>query len=147
MHAEFELHPRLAADCVVVETLPLSLLLLMNDARYPWFILVPRRAGITEVYQLPEVEQRQLWAESASLAENLMQSFNADKINLGALGNLVPQLHIHHIARFRNDPAWPAPVWGHGKPVPYSDAELATRSRLARGWFADRSARQGVVSE
>ena len=100
MTAGFELHTRLAADCIRVGRLPISMLLLMNDARYPWFILVPQRRGVTEIFQLPEADQCQLWRESACLARNLMQSFHADKINIGALGNLVPQLHIHHIARF-----------------------------------------------
>ena len=113
MTAGFELHTRLAADCIRVGRLPLSMLLLMNDARYPWFVLVPQRNGLSEIFQLPESDQCQLWRESACLARNLMQSFHADKINIGVLGNLVPQLHIHHIARFTSDPAWPGPVWGH----------------------------------
>ena len=90
MMAGFELHTRLAADCIRVGRLPLSMLLLMNDARYPWFILVPQRIGISEIYQLTDSDQCELWLESARLARNLMQSFHADKINIGALGNLVP---------------------------------------------------------
>ena len=110
MTADFELDPKLAADCILVGRLPLSLLLLMDESTYPWFILVPQRPAVTEVFQLSEADQRQLWQESAVLARNLMQSFNADKINIGVLGNRVPQLHIHHIARFNSDPAWPGPV-------------------------------------
>ena len=137
MTAGFELHTRLAADCIRVGRLPLSLLLLLNDARYPWFILVPQRSGIGEIFQLPESDQCQLWRESANLAHNLMQSFHADKINIGALGNLVPQLHIHHIARFTSDPAWPGPVWGHSAPVPYEKHTISERVGMACDWFGD----------
>ena len=90
MTAGFELHSRLAADCIRVGRLPLSLLLLLNDARYPWFILVPQRSGIGEIFQLPESDQCQLWRESANLSHNLMQSFHADKINIGAWVILCP---------------------------------------------------------
>ena len=137
MMAGFELHTRLAADCIRVGRLPLSMLLLMNDARYPWFILVPQRIGISEIYQLTDSDQCELWLESARLARNLMQSFHADKINIGVLGNLVPQLHIHHIARFTSDPAWPGPVWGHSKPVPYQKHGITERVGLACDWFGD----------
>ncbi len=137
MTAGFELHSRLAADCIRVGRLPLSLLLLLNDARYPWFILVPQRSGIGEIFQLPESDQCQLWRESANLSRNLMQSFHADKINIGALGNLVPQLHVHHIARFTSDPAWPGPVWGHSAPVPYEKHAISERVGMACDWFGD----------
>lgn len=137
MTAAFELHTRLAADCIRVGRLPISMLLLMNDARYPWFILVPQRRGVTEIFQLPESDQCQLWRESACLARNLMQSFHADKINIGVLGNLVPQLHIHHIARFTSDPAWPGPVWGHSEPVPYEKHSITERVGMACDWFGD----------
>lgn len=131
----FELHPRLAAGCILVGRLPLSLLLLLNDARYPWFILVPRRRDISEVFQLSGPDQKQLWQESALLARNLMHSFHADKINIGALGNLVPQLHVHHIARFTTDPAWPGPVWGHSAAQPYQKHGIAERVGMACDWF------------
>ena len=138
MTAGFELHSRLAGDCIRVGRLPLSMLLLMNDARYPWFILVPQRNAISEVFQLPESDQVQLCRESAQLSRNLMQSFHADKINIGALGNLVPQLHIHHIARFRSDPAWPAPVWGHSEPLRYEKPGISERIGMACDWFGDQ---------
>ena len=138
MSGNFELHARLAADTILVGRLPLSLLLLFNDARYPWFILVPRRAGVTEIYQLPEADQQQLWRESATLARKLMQGFHADKMNIGALGNLVPQLHLHHIARFSSDPAWPGPVWGHSQPVPYEKHGITERIGMACDWFGDQ---------
>ncbi len=137
MTTGFVLHPRLAADCIRLGRLPLSLLLLMNDARYPWFILVPRRRGITEIFELSESDQHQLWRESATLARNLMQSFHADKINIGALGNLVPQLHVHHIARFISDPAWPGPVWGHSDPLPYQKRGISERVGMVYDWFGD----------
>ena len=121
-----ELHPQLAKDCVVLGQFLLSRILLMKDANYPWLILVPDRDGVTEIYQLDEADQQQLQRESSCVARLLADTFNADKINIGALGNMVPQLHIHHIARFTDDRAWPAPVWGACPAKPYSDEELAT---------------------
>jgi diadenosine tetraphosphate (Ap4A) HIT family hydrolase len=135
MSKPFELHPRLASDCILVGRLPLSLLLLFNDARYPWFILVPRRPQVGEIFQLCETDQRQLWQESARLARKLMHSFHADKINIGALGNLVPQLHVHHIARFTTDPAWPGPVWGHSAAQRYEKHGITERVGMACDWF------------
>jgi diadenosine tetraphosphate (Ap4A) HIT family hydrolase len=121
----FELAPELRRDCVVAGRLPLCVLLLMNDAHYPWFILVPARAGVTEVHQLSDADQQQLLRESTHLARALAQAFAPDKLNIAALGNQVPQLHLHHIARYRTDPAWPAPVWGRVPPRPYAAAEAA----------------------
>lgn len=132
MSEAFELHPRLAADCVTVGHLPLSQLLLLNDARYPWFVLVPRRRGVSEIFELPEADQQRLWRESAQLARFMKQAFAADKLNLGVLGNLVPQLHLHHIARYQSDPAWPGPVWGHSRTQPYTGELLQQRLSLAR---------------
>lgn len=127
----FELHPRLAADCFKVGCFELSLLLLMNDARYPWFILVPQRPDISEIHQLSGALRQQLMSESAMLSEALAAGFHADKINIAALGNVVPQLHIHHIARFHGDPAWPAPVWGKLPAIHYQDdAQYAVMRRL-----------------
>lgn len=123
----FVLHPQLAADTVVIGDWPLSRVLLMNDANYPWLILVPRRNDIREIYQLDESDQRQLWRESALLGQALMQEFAAEKLNIAALGNMVPQLHLHHILRFSWDIAWPKPVWGAHPAVPYGQAELAER--------------------
>ena len=137
MSTSFELDPRLAADCIRVGRLPLSLLLLLNDARYPWFVLVPQRSGVSEVFQLSDDDQQQLWRESAQLARHLMQAFHADKINIGALGNLVPQLHVHHIARFSSDPAWPGPVWGHSVAEPYAKHGITERVGMACEWFGD----------
>ena len=117
---EFQLHPRLAQDCHVVGDLALCQLLLMNDSQYPWFILVPRRAELTEIYQLPADDRQLLLAESCLLAENLQAIYQADKLNIATIGNLVPQLHIHHIVRYHNDNAWPAPVWGKAQALPYA---------------------------
>lgn len=100
------------SDCLVIGKFPLSHLLLMKDANYPWFILVPDRELITEIHQLSEADQQQLISESSTLSRIIEHQFNADKINIAALGNLVPQLHIHHIVRYKTDAAWPAPVWG-----------------------------------
>ncbi|NWF36401.1 HIT domain-containing protein [Mariprofundus sp. KV] len=118
------LHPQLEKDCFVVGKLPLCTLLLLNDANYPWFILVPQREGITEIHQLSDEDQQQLMRESSQLAAVIEKAFNADKINIAALGNMVPQLHIHHIVRYKSDPAWPAPVWGKLEAVPYLDEEV-----------------------
>lgn len=108
----FLLHPQLAADSRVVAETDLCLLLMMNDARYPWFVLVPKRIDVQEIYQLAPDEQRQLFDESIVLGRALMQAYEGDKLNLAALGNLVPQLHLHHVVRYKTDDAWPAPVWG-----------------------------------
>ena len=118
------LHPQLEKDCFVIGRLPLSLLLLINDANYPWFILVPQREDITEIHQLSDKDQQQLMRESSQLAAVIEKAFNADKINVAALGNMVPQLHIHHIVRYKSDPAWPAPVWGKVEAIPYLDEEV-----------------------
>jgi len=127
------LHPQLEKDCFVVGRFPLCVLLLINDANYPWFILVPQRENITEIHQLTDEDQQQLMRESSMLAACIEKEFNADKINVAALGNMVPQLHIHHIVRYKSDPAWPAPVWGKLEAVPYLDEEVKIlRSHLAQ---------------
>jgi len=116
------IHPQLAEDCLVVGKMPLCHLLLMLDANYPWFILVPDRDGIREIYELSDADQQQLLQESSRLGQALMQGFNGDKLNIAALGNVVPQLHVHHIVRYETDPAWPAPVWGRVAPRIYESA-------------------------
>jgi diadenosine tetraphosphate (Ap4A) HIT family hydrolase len=98
----------------------------MNDARYPWVILVPRVTGVTELYQLSTADQQQLMFESNSVAQKLMELVLADKMNVAALGNVVSQLHIHHVARYQGDETWPAPVWGKGEAVAYSEQEQQT---------------------
>lgn len=118
------IHPQLLKDCLILGRFPLSHLLLMKDANYPWFILVPDREGISEIYQLSVVDQKQLLEESSLLTSFLMQTFNGDKMNIAAIGNIVPQLHLHHVVRYHTDPAWPAPVWGKLAAKEYMDAEL-----------------------
>ncbi len=129
----FALDSRLQQDTLVVGDFPLSRLLLMNDSRYPWFILVPRRADVSELFQLDEAARAQLWQETNVLAEVLKDALAADKMNVATLGNVVSQLHMHVIARFREDAAWPAPVWGRGEAVAYSPEQveaLLARLRL-----------------
>ncbi|WP_019530685.1 HIT domain-containing protein [Dasania marina] len=123
----FELHPQLAKDCVWLGDFPLCRVLLNRDNHYPWLILVPRREGISEIFQLSGQDQQQLLQESSELSACLMRYFNADKMNVAALGNMVPQLHIHHIARFKADIAWPNPVWGFTSALPYGEQDLAAR--------------------
>lgn len=128
----FELHPQLAADTFLLGESDLNLLLLMNDSNYPWFILVPKRESVRELFQLPQRDQYQMNDESALLAETLMDSFQAHKVNIAALGNMVPQLHVHHIARFTSDPCWPKPVWGQASATPYSDSGRASVAEKLR---------------
>ncbi|HEY2110919.1 MAG TPA: HIT domain-containing protein, partial [Dongiaceae bacterium] len=111
MSNPFTLHPRLAADTVALGDWPLCRLLLMNDARFPWVILVPARPELREIHDLPPAERATLIEEIARASALMQQAFAADKMNVAALGNQVPQLHIHVIARVASDPAWPNPVW------------------------------------
>lgn len=127
----FTLDPRLQQDTILLGSFPLSLLLLMNDITYPWLILVPQRPDIREIFELAADDQQQLLAESSLLAGTLATLLRPDKLNIAALGNIVPQLHLHHIVRYRNDPAWPAPVWGKTPATPYRREQAdAFRSRL-----------------
>ncbi|WP_432740487.1 HIT family protein [Methylobacter sp. G7] len=121
----FQLHPRLEQDCIVIGRFELCRLLMMNDSQYPWFILVPERAGLQEIYQLNKTERELLTEESSYLAETLANLYQADKMNIAAIGNLVPQLHIHHIVRYQTDKAWPAPVWGKFAAEPYTEQQIA----------------------
>ena len=130
--AAFALDPRLQADTRPVAMLPLCELRLMDDARYPWLILVPRRAGMTEIADLTESEQAQLWREANQAAAALRVVAPCDKLNLGALGNIVRQLHLHVVARTEGDAAWPGPVWGSGATVPYAADALAARLAALR---------------
>lgn len=132
----FELDPRLQADTWVLGDFPLCQLLLNRDANYPWLILVPRRPGISEVFELSAEDQAQLALETAALAEALKGLLDADKMNVAALGNVVAQLHVHVIARYSGDAAWPAPVWGKVPAVAYDAAalsDLKTRLKAVLG--------------
>ncbi len=122
----FQLHQQLQKDCISLGRLSLCRLLLMNDKQFPWFILVPEIDGITEIFQLNNAQRGILIEESCYLAENLNSIYKADKLNIAAIGNVVPQLHIHHVVRYRTDKAWPTPVWGKFAAVPYSEEELAS---------------------
>ena len=121
----FTLHPLLARDTFLLGRFNLCQLLLMNDSNYPWFILVPEVDNIKEIFQLSEADQIQVLQESSRFGKIVYEVFNADKLNVAALGNVCPQLHIHHIARYKNDPAWPAPVWGKAAAKPYTENEKA----------------------
>jgi len=124
MSENFQLHPQLSNDSYVIADLPLSRLLLCNDSAFPWFILVPRVENIQDIYQLDWQQQQQLLNESSLLSELLMQEFKGDKMNVAALGNVVPQLHLHHIVRYQNDACWPKPIWGQQALTPYTEQEL-----------------------
>lgn len=127
----FVLDSRLQQDAVVLGDFALSRLLLMNDAQYPWFILVPRREDVSEIFQLAPEDQQALWAEATHLSEVLKDTFKADKMNVANLGNVVSQLHVHVIVRKRDDVAWPGPVWGKHPPQPYTAEQLqAVRAKL-----------------
>ena len=144
MTTPFVLHPRLAEDCLTIGHFELCRLLLMNDSHYPWFILVPQIPALREIYQLSKIQRDQLGDESCYLAEHLAVSFQADKINVAAIGNLVPQLHIHHVVRYQNDIAWPKPVWGFTSATHYNLEQLQVlqsrlRTILPLCQFNDRS--------
>jgi len=123
----FELHPRLVEDCYYLGDFPLCALLLSKDANYPWYILVPKQANISEAFHLKPLDRQQLQYESLQLSQYLNASFNADKMNIAALGNMVPQLHVHHIVRYKDDVAWPNSVWGFTDAVPYDKDQLEER--------------------
>jgi diadenosine tetraphosphate (Ap4A) HIT family hydrolase len=123
--ADWSLHPQLDRDTASLGDLPLSRVLVMNDANYPWAILVPRKPDVTEVIDLDETERTQLMAEVTRVARALRALTACHKLNIAALGNAVPQLHVHVIARFRTDAAWPKPVWGVVPARAYEHAELA----------------------
>lgn len=125
----FTLHPTLKKDCIELGQLELCRVLLMNDNQFPWLILVPERENISEIYQLSEDDQQQLMRESSYVAEKLAAFFHADKINIAALGNMVPQLHIHHVIRYKTDKAWPAPIWGKFDALAYSAKGLETMQK------------------
>jgi diadenosine tetraphosphate (Ap4A) HIT family hydrolase len=129
----FALHPRLAADTLVVGELALSRVLLMNDPRFPWLVLVPRRAGLVEFLQLDAAACSALLAEARRCGMALKELFRPTRLNIGALGNLVPQFHLHVVARFEDDARWPQPVWGAPPSAPYEEAAAAARIKALRG--------------
>lgn len=119
MNTDFTLDPQLAADTVHVGDLALCRVLLMDDARFPWLILVPRRAEMSEITDLGPEDARALMDEMRIATGVMLALAKPDKVNVAALGNVVAQLHVHVIGRFRSDPAWPKPVWGIGAATPY----------------------------
>ena len=130
--ANFELHPDLKRDGIVIGQFPLSLVLLINDSAYPWFVLVPKRAGIKDAIDLEHADYQELSEESRLFSVALKQIFSAEKLNIAALGNMTPQLHVHHIVRSSSDPAWPNPIWGFQPLTAYTSDEVdAIREKLA----------------
>ena len=126
-----EMDSRLQQDTYVLGDFPLCRVLLSKDANYPWFILVPRRAGVSEVFDLSQEDQAQLFKETTDLAQALKGEFKADKMNVATLGNVVSQLHMHVIVRRHGDVAWPAPVWGRVPAGEYAPGQVdAIRQRL-----------------
>lgn len=132
----FTLDSRLAADTLPIGDLPLCSALLLDDARFPWIVLVPRRAGVTEVTDLSYPDADALMGEIRVATHVMLALAKPDKVNLGALGNVVAQFHVHVVGRFRSDPAWPGPVWGHGTRTPYPDHAAAALVERAAGLFA-----------
>lgn len=140
------LNPQLEEGSIALGEFKLCSLLLINDSHYPWFILLPNRENVSEIFHLCATDQQQLMIESSFFSEVLQKSFAADKINVAAIGNIVPQLHIHHIARYKNDACWPAPVWGALPAIPYTEHQqqsiidklqpfLGANSKHAFQWY------------
>src|SRR3954465_9664854 len=136
MTAVFALDPQLAADTLPLGELPLSSVLLVNDARFPWFVLVPRVLGAREITDLAEAEAAALMSELRIATHVMIDLARPDKVNLGTLGNVVPQLHVHVVGRFRSDPAWPGPVWGCGTATPYPPHAAPALLERAAALFA-----------
>ena len=138
----FEVDERLINDTVPLGDFALCRVLLMNDSRYPWLILVPRCSAVSEVVDLTAEQQQQLWLETSTVGQVLKDVYQADKINIATLGNVVSQLHIHVVVRMRDDAAWPAPVWGQGEAQPYSaeaveQIKTQLHAALTQLWLTD----------
>lgn len=129
---EFAVHPQLLADCEVIGDATLCRVLLMNDARFPWLILVPRLPNLRDFHDVPSEHRNTLFDEIESASTTVAELISADKVNVAALGNQVPQLHVHVIGRLTTDVAWPGPVWGSGTPTLYSSVELSQRIEAVR---------------
>jgi diadenosine tetraphosphate (Ap4A) HIT family hydrolase len=128
----FVLHPQLEKDSELVTELMLCSVRIINDINYPWLILVPKVDNISDVIDLSDVQQRMLWQESALVSRALKYLFTPDKLNVAALGNVVPQLHLHHIVRYKNDVSWPKPIWGQVPSKAYSDKQLSKQIELIK---------------
>lgn len=131
----FLLHPRLEADTLALGELPLCRVLLSLDARYPWVVLVPRRGEIREIHELSREDRARLVEECAAVSEATQAALSADKMNVAALGNMVPQLHVHVVARFEGDDAWPGAIWGAHPPLSYLGEQRAERVAQLRAAF------------
>jgi len=138
MTKSFRLHPQLEQDCIPLGRFELCRLLMMNDSLYPWFILVPEKPDVTEIYQLSKEDQILLIEESSFLAKNLSELFLADKMNIGAIGNMVPQLHVHHIVRYKTDKVWPAAIWGKTEKIPYTEKQISDKKILVKNQLKGR---------
>jgi diadenosine tetraphosphate (Ap4A) HIT family hydrolase len=136
MNAAFTLDPRLDGDTLAIGDLALSSVLLLDDARFPWFVLVPRVAEATEITDLSDEDAHTLMGEIRIATRVMLELAKPDKVNVGALGNVVSQLHVHVVGRFRSDPAWPGPVWGHGSRSPYPPHAASALIERARTLFA-----------
>lgn len=132
----FALDPRLSGDTIAIGELALSSVLLLDDSRFPWFVLVPRRASASELTDLDQEDARALMDEIRIATRVMLDLAGPDKVNVGALGNVVPQLHVHVVGRFLSDPAWPGPVWGFGQRTPYPPHAAALLVERAAGLFA-----------
>lgn len=136
----FELHANLQRDGILLGRFELCLVLLLNDRNYPWFVLVPQRPNIRETIDLSLADYRQLWEESRIFGAAIMQIFAGEKLNIAALGNVTPQLHVHHVVRHSHDPAWPAPIWGRFPLSPYLPGEIdAIAAQVAGATLPDFS--------
>ena len=134
--ASWHLHPQLAEDTHPLAHLPLCDVRLMDDANHPWLVLVPRVPEAVELIDLAEEHQAQLMREVVRASHVLRVTMRPDKINVAALGNMVPQLHVHVIARYRKDIAWPRPVWGNATSQPYAPEALVARVEALRAALA-----------
>lgn len=121
-YAKFQLHSKLATDTLLIGDWPLCRILLMNDNTFPWLILVPRIENVCEIIDLKEIDQQQLILEISRASRSLKAALNPDKLNIAALGNVVSQLHIHLIARYKTDSAWPRPIWGSTPSIPFGSS-------------------------
>ena len=120
----FELHPDLARDGIFLGSFPLCQVLLINDSAYRWFVLVPQREKIRDTVDLSKTDYETLWSESRAFSIAIMKMFDGEKLNVAALGNITPQLHLHHVVRFATDAAWPGPIWGVQPLTPYSAQQI-----------------------
>jgi len=129
----FELHPDLKRDGIPLGRFPLCLVLLINDRNYPWFVLVPERENIRDTVDLAPGDYRDLWSESREFGPGIMRAWDGDKLNVAALGNVTPQLHVHHVVRYKTDAAWPAPIWGKHPMLPYDENGIRQIMQRIRG--------------